>query len=97
MQSKKQLQQKSELFSLKNVGKAVYEDLQLLGISTIQQLAQYDPDELYERLGQITGKLPHPCMWDVLASIVHEARTGVKTPWNQWTPLRKSRKDFPRV
>jgi hypothetical protein len=90
MKSKQQLY-KSELFSLQNVGKAVYEDLQLLGISSISQLAQADPDELYERLGSLTGTTPNPCMWDVLASIVHEARTGVKTPWFQWTAVRKQR------
>lgn len=44
----------SELFTLKNVGPAVYKDLTLLGIKSIKELAKEDPDDLYIQLQQIT-------------------------------------------
>lgn len=83
---------KNELFSLMNVGPATYKDLEILGIDSIQQLSQANPDELYARLQKLTGQRHDPCVWDVFAAIIHEAKTGEKTPWWQWTSVRK-RKD----
>jgi hypothetical protein len=80
-----------ELRLLMNVGPAVHKDLTLLGIVTIAQLAHANPDELYERLCVLTGARQDPCVWDVFAAIIHEARTGEKTPWWHWTPVRKAR------
>lgn len=79
------------LKSLQNVGPATLEDLRLLGISSVADLRQADPDELYHRLCEITGKHQDPCVWDVFAAIIHEARTQEKTPWWHWTPIRKNR------
>lgn len=81
--------QKNELFSLMNVGPATYKDLEILGISSIQQLSKEEPDELYSRLQKLTGQRHDPCVWDVFAAIIHEAKTGEKTPWWQWTSVRK--------
>lgn len=78
-----------ELLSLKNVGKATLKDLEILGISSIQQLSTADPDELYARLQALTGQKHDPCVWDVFAAIIHEAKTGEKTPWWEWTKIRK--------
>lgn len=80
-----------ELFSLMNVGAATYNDLQLLGIQSIEQLADACPDELYARLQEITGKVQDSCVWDVFAAVIHEARTGEKQPWWEWTKVRKKR------
>jgi hypothetical protein len=82
---------KHELYTLKNVGKATFKDLELLGISSISELAKANADELYSRLQVLTGQRQDPCVWDVFAAIIHEAKTGEKTPWWQWTPDRKSR------
>ena len=82
----------SELLSLKNVGPATLQDLQLLGIESIRQLSQQNPDELYERLQFLTKKRQDPCVWDVFAAIIHEAKTGEKLPWWHWTKVRKSKK-----
>lgn len=79
-----------ELLTLQNVGKATLKDLELLGISNIQQLAQADPDELFNRLGVLTKQTQNPCVWDVFAAIIHEAKTGKKTPWWKWSKVRKS-------
>ncbi len=80
-----------ELLSLQNVGKATFKDLEILGITSIQQLALADPDELYARLQSLTGQKHDPCVWDVFAAIIHEAKTGEKTPWWEWTKVRKKR------
>jgi nucleotidyltransferase/DNA polymerase involved in DNA repair len=84
--------QKNELLTLMNVGKATYKDLEILGIRNIEQLSKADPDELYSRLQQLTEHTHDPCVWDVFAAIIHEAKTGEKTPWWQWTAIRKKRK-----
>lgn len=47
-----------------NVGPAMLKDLQLLGIEKIEQLKDKTPDQLYEKLQQITGKKHDPCVWD---------------------------------
>ncbi len=80
-----------ELFSLMNVGAATYNDLQLLGIHSSEQLAHACPDELYLRLQEITAQTQDPCVWDVFAAVIHEARTGEKQPWWGWTKIRKKR------
>ena len=82
---------KNELLTLKNVGQATYKDLCALGIYSIEELAKANPDELYIRLQEITHKKQDPCVWDVFAAIIHEAKTGVKQPWWEWTQVRKKR------
>ena len=82
---------KHELLDLMNVGKATFNDLEILGIHTIQELARQDADELYERLQRLTGHKQDSCVWDVFAAIIHEAKTGEKTPWWHWTKIRKKR------
>ena len=78
---KKKLSAKNELRSLMNLGPATQKDLALLGITTIAQLANANPDELYERIQKITGIKHDPCVWDVFAATIHEANTGEKIPW----------------
>ena len=48
-----------------NVGPATYKDLEILGIDSIQQLSQANPDELYARLQKLTGHPHDPCVWEV--------------------------------
>jgi nucleotidyltransferase/DNA polymerase involved in DNA repair len=81
--------QKHELYALKNVGPATFGDLEQLGIHSIKELAKQDPDELFVRLQQLTGKRQDPCVWDVFAAIIHEAKTGEKRPWWEWSKKRK--------
>jgi hypothetical protein len=80
-----------ELLALMNIGPAMCGDLVVLGIKTVCDLAKADPDELYIRLQQITGAYHDPCVWDVFAASIHEARTGEKQPWWAWTRVRKER------
>jgi len=79
------------LRQLANVGPAIRRDLSLLGIDTVDQLASQNADELYLRLQVLTQSDQDPCVWDTFAAIIHEARTGERTPWWHWTPIRKER------
>src|SRR5579871_4957603 len=81
----------TQLSDLMNVGKATLQDLYLLNIASIEQLALTNPDNLYTKLEAITKKHHDPCVWDVFAAIIHEARTGQKTRWWEWTSVRKQK------
>lgn len=81
----------NELNKLANIGPAMLQDFALLGIDSIEQLARQDPDELYLRLQKLTRSDQDPCVWDTFAAAIHEARTGERTRWWDWTPLRKER------
>lgn len=85
------LDKKNELSKLMNVGQATCRDFQLLGIESIDDLAKACPDELYIRLQKITGQPHDPCVWDIFAAAINEARTGKKWPWWEWTKIRKMR------
>jgi hypothetical protein len=82
---------KNNLLHLGNVGQATQKDLVKLDIYSVEELAKADPDELYLRMQKITRCKHDPCVWDVFASIVHEAKTGIKTPWWEWSKIRKKR------
>ena len=80
-----------ELSTLANVGPAVRGDFALLGIENVAQLARQDADELYARLSQLTGCRQDPCVWDVFAATIHQAKTGEARAWWTFTPVRKER------
>ncbi len=80
-----------QLQDLMNVGPATCDDLKLLGIGSVDQLANACADELYSRLQKITGKRHDPCVWDVFAAAINEAQTGERQPWWEWTKTRKRR------
>ena len=79
-----------QLKELKNVGKATLADLHLLGIYSVKELAIQDPTHLFHRLELQTGVRHDPCVWDVFAAIIHEAKTGEATSWWSWTAERKA-------
>jgi hypothetical protein len=49
----------------------------------------YERTGVYSRLQQLTGSKQDPCVWDVFAAIIHEAKTGENKPWWDFTKLRK--------
>ena len=81
----------NELRELMNVGPKTFQDLKLLGIDTVEQLAEADPDKLYLNINEITETKHDPCVWDIFAAIIDEAKTGNKKPWWEWTKVRKIR------
>jgi Pathogenicity locus len=86
-----QSQSRDELLALKNIGRAMRRDLELLGISTVAQLARREPDALYRALERRTGQRQDPCVWDTFAAAIHQARTGEARPWWHYTQERKHR------
>ncbi|MBI5346910.1 MAG: Mitomycin resistance protein mcrB [Chlamydiae bacterium] len=78
------------LGDLKNVGRATLQDLTCLGISSVEELAFQDATFLFEELERRTKNRQDPCVWDVFASIIHEAKTGKSTNWWDWTNQRKA-------
>ncbi len=75
----------------RNIGSAARADLAVLGIASIEQLAECDPYELYSRLQLETARKHDPCVWDVFAAAIHQARTGEPRAWWTFTRERKLR------
>ena len=87
------------LAKLRNVGPATLSDFKLLGITTLAHLAAQDADRLYLRLCEQTACRHDPCVHDVFAATIHQARTGEAVNWWNYTPARKLRQtagDFPQ-
>jgi hypothetical protein len=76
---------------LRNIGPAARADLAILGITGIEQLAASDPDQLYTLLQIKTARKHDPCVWDVFAAAIHQARTGEVREWWAFTQERKLR------
>lgn len=83
-----------KLADLKNVGKAALEDFALLGIVSVQQLAGEDARTLYERLCVLTNARQDPCVEDVFAATIHQARTGEALVWWEFSRRRKAGTHF---
>lgn len=79
------------LASLRNIGTAALADFAVLGIQTVPQLARQEADTLYLTLCQKTRQRHDPCVHDVFAAAIHQARTGEVLDWWHFTPERKIR------
>jgi len=80
-----------ELSQLRNIGRAMRADFDLLGIGSVEQLARCDADELYARIQTLTHARHDPCVWDTYAAAIHQARSGEALPWWEFTKQRKQR------
>ncbi|MGE0115700.1 MAG: TfoX/Sxy family DNA transformation protein [Steroidobacteraceae bacterium] len=80
-----------ELSQLRNIGRAMRADFDLLDIGSVEQLARCDADELYARIQTLTHTRHDPCVWDTYAAAIHQARTGEALPWWGFTQIRKHR------
>lgn len=79
----------SRLDALPNIGKAMAEDLQLIGIEHPKQLIGAKPFKMYDELCKRTGKKHDPCVIDVFMSVVHFMEGGEPLPWWFFTDERK--------
>lgn len=79
----------TELQKIPNVGPAVADDLIRLGIHSLEELAEQDPDEMYQRLCNLDGKRHDPCVRDVFAAVTDFARGGEAKPWWEYSRMRK--------
>ena len=80
------------MLALRNIGKAMRQDFELLGIASVKQLAKCDADTLYARIQELTQTRHDPCVWDTYAAAIHQAKTGAALPWWEFTKIRKLRK-----
>ena len=82
------------LSELRSVGPATVRDLRLLGITTVEELAARDPQELYESLQYLTGVAVDVCMLDVFCCAVAQARDprlpAEQCEWFWWSRQRKA-------
>lgn len=79
----------SRLEDLPNIGKAMADDLRLIGIDHPKKLIGKDPFKLYEALCNATGARHDPCVIDTFMSVVHFMGTGEARPWWSFTDERK--------
>jgi Pathogenicity locus len=87
--------QERRLEDLVSVGPAMVRDFELMGIHSVAQLSRRNPERLYERLCEITGKAQDVCCLDVFRAAVAQARNprlpAEKRQWWYWSRLRKVR------
>ena len=62
------------LRDLRSVGPATVGDLARLGVTTVEALAACEPQALYDRLCAVSGVRHDPCVRDVFAAAVAQAR-----------------------
>jgi hypothetical protein len=79
----------SKLEELPNIGKAMAEDLRLIGIDHPKKLIGKDPFKLHEALCKATGTRQDPCVLDVFMSAVRFMESGEPRPWWSFTDERK--------
>ena len=82
----------ARLDELPNIGKAMADDLVLIGIDHPGKLIGKDPFELYNELCRRSEKRHDPCVIDVFMSVIHYMEGGDPLPWWSFTDERKRRR-----
>nr|WP_297350271.1 helix-hairpin-helix domain-containing protein [uncultured Caldimonas sp.] len=72
-----------------NIGPALAEDLQLIGIQTPRDLIGRDAFVLYQELCAKTGHRHDPCVLDTFMAAVDFMRGAPAAPWWHYTAQRK--------
>ena len=80
--------------ALRSVGPATIEDLRLLGIADVPDLARRDPLTLYNELCRIKGQAVDICCLDVFCCAVAQAQNprlpAEQRDWFWWSRQRKA-------
>jgi nucleotidyltransferase/DNA polymerase involved in DNA repair len=83
-----------QLKDLSGVGPAMLRDFEVLGIRTVADLADREPNELYETLCQLTGSRHDICVLDAFECTIAQARNPDLPPherqWWWWSRRRKA-------
>ena len=79
----------NKLTDLPNIGKAVAEDLRMIGIHQPSQLVGQCPFQLYEQLCQTTASRHDPCIIDIFMSVTSFMAGQEPRPWWMFTAERK--------
>ena len=85
----KSAEQASRLEQIPNIGKAVVQDLKLLGITKPSQLKNKNGIALYKKLNKLSGVTHDPCMADTFMAAVDFMNGGRARPWWDFTEKRK--------
>lgn len=82
------------LRDLAGIGPAFLKDFELLGITSVSQLARRDGKRLYQELCQRTGVRQDPCVEDTLVCAVAQARNpdlpAERRQWWYYSRIRKA-------
>jgi hypothetical protein len=85
---------KHPLHGLRSVGPASLKDFDLLGVTSLDDLAGCDPQELYDALCRLKGQKVDICCLDVMHCAVAQARNPHLPPeqrdWFWWSRNRKA-------
>lgn len=83
-----------KLEDLVSVGQAIRRDFELLGISTVAELAKHEPEALYRQLCREMGIRQAPCVLDTFRAAVAQARNPQlpleECRWWYWSRVRKT-------
>ncbi|MGC2662261.1 MAG: helix-hairpin-helix domain-containing protein [Bryobacteraceae bacterium] len=87
------IQVERKLRDLSGIGPSIAANLHQMGITSVEQLASADGDELYRRLCELTATRQDPCVLDTFRCAVAQARNPELPPeqknWWWWSRLRK--------
>lgn len=85
-----------QLKDLVSVGPATIRDFTLLGTSSVEQLVDKEPEDLYNELQLRMGQKIDICCLDVFRVAIEQARNPNLPPekcqWYYWSKIRKSNK-----
>ena len=79
----------TELTGLPNIGKAIAEDLRLVGIKKPQGLIGKDAYQLHDQLCTVTGEKHDPCVIDVFLAVIDFMEGADPVLWWKYTAERK--------
>ena len=86
--------EKRQLSDLVSIGPAMLRDFELLGVRTVAQLARRNPERMYEKLCQVTGRAQDICCLDAFRAAVAHAKNPdlpiVQRLWWLWSRKRKA-------
>lgn len=84
------------LRSLHGIGKKMALDFEMLGVTSVAQLARRNPDALYRQMEAITGGPQDPCVLDTYRCAVAQAKDPElpreQCDWWWWSRERRSGK-----
>jgi Pathogenicity locus len=87
--------EKRQLRDLVSVGPAMVRDFEILRLQTVAQLARQNPERMYEKLGERTGRAHDICCLDVFRAAVAQARNprlpAEPCQWRYWSRRRKAK------
>jgi hypothetical protein len=88
------MNEERQLIDLVSVGPAMLRDFELLGVRTVAELARRNPERMYEKLCQVTGRAQDICCLDVFRAAVAQAKNrSLPTEqrlWWHWSRKRKA-------